>query len=105
MRYLYGDSAPFPHAFNFLATLERFMAAGTKVVKLESEARNLESMAATSAATRVKALDELESFHEQIIAGIQERARRAAQRQTAEYVVQVVEHAARLVEDARRTTL
>ncbi len=105
MRYLYGDSAPFPHAFNFLATLERFMAAATKVVKLESEARSLESMAATSAASRIKSLDELEAFHEQVIAGIQERARRVAQRQTAEYAVQVVEHAGRLVDDARRNTL
>ncbi|WP_394832905.1 hypothetical protein LVJ94_41030 [Pendulispora rubella] len=104
MRYLYGDSAPFPHTFNFLATLERFMAAATKVVKLESEARSLESTTASAAAARVKSLDELETFHESVIAGIQESARRATQRQTADYALQVVEHAVRLLEDARRTT-
>jgi len=102
MRYLYGDSAPFPHTFNFLATLEKFMAAATRVVKLESEARNLEVTTAASAAGRVKSLDELETFHEAVIAGIQESARRGTQRQTAEYVVQVVDHAARLVDEARR---
>ena len=104
MRYLYGDSAPFPHSFNFLATLERFMAAATKVVKLESEARSLESTSAASAAARIKSLDELETFHEAVILGVQESARRATHRQTAEYALQVVENAVRLVEDARRTT-
>ena len=37
MRYLYGDSAPFPHSFNFLSTLEAFMAAAARIVQLESE--------------------------------------------------------------------
>ncbi|HWL85792.1 MAG TPA: hypothetical protein VNO21_08325 [Polyangiaceae bacterium] len=88
-----------------MATLERFMAAATKVVKLESEARSLESVAAGSAAVRVKALDELEVFHDAVIGAIQDRAKRVAQRQTAEYAMQVVEHAARLVEDARRSAM
>ncbi|WP_394826154.1 hypothetical protein [Pendulispora albinea] len=104
MRYLYGDSAPFPHSFNFLATLERFMAAASRVVKLESEARSLENTGAVSAAARIKSLEELETFHEAVIAGVQESARRQTQRITADYALQVVEHAVRLVEEARRST-
>src|SRR6185503_7300875 len=37
MRFLYGDSTPFPLGYNFLATLEAFMAASTRMVLLDLE--------------------------------------------------------------------
>ena len=41
MRFLYGDSAPFPLGYNFLATLEAFMTAATRIVQLEADTREL----------------------------------------------------------------
>ena len=55
MRYLYGDSAPFPHSYNFLSTLESFIGAAARIVKLDSESRSLEITTAQQAAARVHA--------------------------------------------------
>jgi hypothetical protein len=103
MRYLYGDSAPFPHPFNFLATLEAFMGAAGRIVSLESESRSLQIGTASTAAERVKSLDELETFHEAVMRAIQDSAARATTQQTQEYARQVIEHAGRMVDDAKRT--
>lgn len=103
MRYLYGDSAPFPHSFNFLSTLEAFMAAAARIVQLESESRQSQVQAAAGAAARVKSLEELETFHEAVMRAIQDSAARSTQPQTAEYARQVVEYAAHLVDDAKRS--
>jgi len=102
MRYLYGDSAPFPHSFNFLATLDTFMAAAAQVVKLESEARVMETGAAQTATARVKSLEELETFHAAVMRAVQDSARRTIQPETQEYVRQLIEQATRFLEDAKR---
>ena len=62
MRFLYGDSAPFPLGYNFLATLEVFMTAATRVVQLESESRELARHAEDLAAGRIKGLEALDQF-------------------------------------------
>jgi hypothetical protein len=103
MRYLYGDSAPFPFPFNFLQTLEAFMGAAGRIVALESESRTLQITTAATAAERVKSLDELEAFHEAVMRAIEDSAARATSSQTQEYARQVVEHAGRMADDARRT--
>lgn len=102
MRYLYGDSAPFPYTFNFLATLETFMAAAAQVVKLESEARAMEGGMAATAAARIKSLEELETFHGAVMRAIQDSAKRTLAPQTSEYAERVVGHAAQLMDEAKR---
>lgn len=103
MRYLYGDSVPFPHAFNFLQTLEAFMVAATRIVVLESESRGRQMVTAKAAADRVRALEELETFHEAVMRAIQDAAARNTTMRAATYATQIAEHASRIVEEEKRT--
>jgi hypothetical protein len=41
--YLYADSEPFPHSFDFLATLRAFLACGSAVLSAVSELERLEN--------------------------------------------------------------
>lgn len=102
MRYLYGDSAPFPHSYNFLSTLESFVGAAARIVKLDAESRTLEITTAQAAAARVLGLDELEAFHGTTMRVIADSAGRTAQPGTVEYARQVMEYAAGIVEGAKR---
>ncbi len=103
MRYLYGDSAPFPHAFNFLQTLEAFMGAATRIVVLESESRGRQLVTAKAATDRVRALEELETFHEAVMRAIQDAAARNTSLRAADYARQVAENASRIVEEEKRS--
>jgi hypothetical protein len=105
MRYLYGDSSVFPHKFNFLSTLESFVTCGVRVVQLESEARSLQIGTASAAAVRIKAIEDLERFHQVIVQAVQESTTKSMSAQTTEYSKQVVDFAARLVEDNKRAVV
>lgn len=105
MRYLYGDSSVFPHKFNFLSTLESFIACGARVVQLESEARSLQIATASAAAVRIKASDDLDRFHQVIVQAVQESTTKSMQPQTTEYSKQLVDFATRLVEDTKRAAV
>lgn len=102
MRYLYGDSAPFPHSYNFLSTLESFVGAGARIVKLDAESRSLEITTAQQAAARVASLDDLENFHGTTMRVIADSAGRNAQPGTVDYARQVMDTAANIVEQAKR---
>ncbi|MBP9111217.1 MAG: hypothetical protein KBF88_00345 [Polyangiaceae bacterium] len=93
MRYLYGDSAPFPHTFNFLSTVEGFLTAATRSVQLESESRALEVNAASAAAGRLRGMDELQAFHEAVVRAIQDSGSKRTSPVSAEYVRNMVDHA------------
>ena len=45
MRYLYGDSVPFPPQYDFLAALEVFCTQAARVVRLDAETRALRKAA------------------------------------------------------------
>ena len=105
MRYLYGDSSVFPHKFNFLSTLESFVTCGVRVVQLESEARSLQIGTASAAAVRIKAIEDLERFHQVIVQAVQESTTKSMSAQTTEYSKQLVDFAARLVEDNKRAVV
>jgi hypothetical protein len=64
MRYLFGDSTPFPLPFDFLRTLEAFMTAGTRVVLLEHRASTLSDETFAAKQERAKGLETLIRFHE-----------------------------------------
>lgn len=73
MKYLYGDSSPFPLDFNFLATLEAFLPPATEVVMLEHEARAQARRNAEATAARLTDLTAAET-----LAGRMVRAAEAA---------------------------
>jgi hypothetical protein len=102
MRYLYGDSAPFPQQYNFLQTLETFVAAATRASRLDAEARAIQDRTAEAAVLRAKSVVALEAYHNQVVRQIQESASLSTEPQVVEYARQVIDLAMRFVEDAKR---
>lgn len=104
MKYLYGDSAPFPLGINFLATLEAFMTSATRAVELELRAGRLVSEAADVSRARVKELEALESFHTIVMRAIGDTAVKVNQSVARDYANKVGEFAARFVEEQKQAT-
>lgn len=105
MRYLFGDSSPFPPQYDFLAALEVFCTQAARVVRLEAESRALVKAGEESAAARVRAVDELEAFHREAVGALDDGATGSAQPLVRDYVRQVGDLARRLVDEARRQAL
>lgn len=102
MKYLYGDSEPFPLQYDFLKTLELFMKAATRVVQLESEVSNAQREAQETAAAEARTLEALEGFHAGAAHALQEAALKSGQPVANEYVTALRDHGQRLVEERRR---
>jgi histone H3/H4 len=105
MRYLYGDSAPFPQQYNFLQTLETFVSAATRAARLDAEARSIQDKTADTAVQRAKSVVALEAYHQQVMRYVQESAAQSPDPQVVDYARQVLDQAVRFVEDAKRTTV
>jgi hypothetical protein len=105
MRFLYGDSAPFSLGYNFLATLEVFMTAATRIVQLESDARELTRQAEELAAGRVKGLEALDQFHTVVMRAVQDTAQKVQHAHALEYAHKVAQFASSYVEEHRRVTI
>ena len=105
MRFLYGDSAPFPLGYNFLATLEVFMTAATRIVQLESEARDLARQSDELAAGRLKGLEALDQFHTVVMRAVQDTAQKVQHAHALEYAQKVAQFASSYVDEHRRATL
>src|SRR5437867_4371441 len=105
MRFLYGDSAPFPLGYNFLATLEAFMAAATRIVMLEAESKQLVKQIDLVAAGRVKGLEALEQFHTIVMRAVQDTAQKVQHQHALDYAAKVAEFALHYVDEHRRSTL
>jgi hypothetical protein len=105
MRFLYGDSAPFPLGYNFLATLEVFMTAATRIVQLESDARELTRQTDELGLGRVKGLEALDQFHTVVMRAVQDTAQKVQHAHALEYAQRVAEFASRYVDEHRRGTL
>ena len=71
MRFLYGDSAPFPLGYDFLATLDAFMAAATRIVRLEFASRDAALGVDEAARLRGIGQSELDRFHDVVTMSIQ----------------------------------
>lgn len=63
MRYLFGDSVPFPPQYDFLAALKVFVEQGTAAARYDGEGRAAMETAETDAAIRTHAIEALESAH------------------------------------------
>lgn len=70
MRFLYGDSAPFPLGYDFLATLDAFMAAATRIVRLEFASRDAALGVDEAARLRGIGQSELDRFHDVVTMSI-----------------------------------
>ena len=105
MGFLYGDSAPFPLGYNFLATLEVFMTAATRIVQLESDARALARQSEELAVGRVKGLEALEQFHTVVMRAVQDTAQKVKHAHALEYAQKVAGFASSYVDEHRRATL
>jgi hypothetical protein len=102
MRYLYGDSAPFPYGFDFLATLDRFLEESLKIVRADTEMHELVRRAEASAAARSQALLAVEALHVSATKLLEEGGMRLGGELAPEYAGRVVESAGRAMDDARR---
>ncbi len=101
MRFLYGDSAPFPLGYNFLTTLEAFMAAATRIVQLDHEARGVTQKADEGAQNRVRGLEALEQFHTVVMRAVADTAQKVHHTHALDYAQRVQEFASQYVEEHR----
>jgi hypothetical protein len=97
VRYLYGDSSPFPYGYDFLATLESFMTTASRVVQLATNARKVEAAADQSLVERMKGLEQIEHFHISTVEALQEAARDIQNQLVREYAGRVIESAVRVL--------
>jgi hypothetical protein len=63
MRFLYGDSVPFPPQYDFLAALKVFVDQATIAARLDGEGRQAVEIAEVEAANRQRAIEALEGAH------------------------------------------
>jgi hypothetical protein len=105
MRYLFGDSTPFPLGYNFLLTLEAFMGAATKIVQIEVENAQLVKQRDEIAQNRVKGLEALEQFHNVVMRAVQDTAQKVQHQHALEYARAVAEYATHYIDEHRRNTL
>lgn len=70
MKYLFGDSTPFPGSFDFLATLEIFMTAATKVVGLVGESQRQSEANAFEGEARVQGIRAVQVFNSVVVEAI-----------------------------------
>lgn len=104
MRFLYGDSTPFPLGYNFLTTLEAFMASATRIVQLDAEARALARQAEDGAQARLRGLDALEQFHTVVMRAVTDTAQKVQHAHALEYARRISEFASGYVEEHRQGT-
>src|SRR5690606_36884438 len=103
--YLYGDSTPFPLGYNFLATLEGFMAAATRIVQLEMESQLVSKQHDELAHSRMKGLEALEQFHTVVMRAVRDTAQKVHHQHALDYARTIAEHATQYIEEHRRATL
>lgn len=103
MRYLYGDSAPFPLGYDFLTVLEAFMTAATRIVELDGSIKRTQSEATAAANVRTQGLGSLEVFHVELRRAIDEASAEAHDALTRAYAAQVGDYMNHLVDDQKRT--
>jgi hypothetical protein len=102
VRYLYGDSAPFPHGYDFLATLERFLEDAARVVRLDSEMAELTADASAAELGRMQAIAALERLHLDVCQKLEDGGMRLGGDYAPDYAGRLLESATREIDEARR---
>lgn len=101
MRFLYGDTEPFPPQYDFLAALQAFVANASRAVQLDAEVRALRAAADAADAARTSTLTALTTFHESRMRSLAQAMPVDAEPPTREYVRQLSELALSIVEAAK----
>lgn len=114
MRYLFGDSKAFVYQFDFLATLELFMSAATRVVQLEGDAHKKARDLEAASEARVAGIEALTALHQSICLameasiGVSQTGPRGTMSAVdphpdlVEYVDRMKDHSARLIRERRQ---
>jgi hypothetical protein len=97
-RYLYGDSAPSPLHFNFLATLELFVVAASRAIALEREACDIDDAARRLVLERARAIESLERYHRSVMHSLRDSSSRQLDAFSHEYARTLSETAVRFVD-------
>jgi hypothetical protein len=105
MRYLYGDSVPFPPQYDFLAALDVFCSQAARVVRLDAETRALRKAAEEAAMTRARSVEVLDVFHREAVGALRDGAKDSTQPLVRDYVVQLSDLAQRIVDESRRQAM
>ena len=101
MRFLFGDSTPFPLQYNFLQTLEVFMASATRIVELDALSRREQLQIGESSNLRIRNVEALDRFHQAVMRALHDTSSRTTESLTVDYAQQLSEYANRIVEGAR----
>src|SRR6266568_5028232 len=101
MRFLYGDTEPFPPQYDFLGALEAFVANAAKAVKLDAEVRTIREGAAATEAQRAKSVEALAAFHEGRMRSLAQHMPVDAEQPVREYVRQLSDLALTIVDAAK----
>jgi hypothetical protein len=102
MRYLFGDSTPFPLPFDFLRTLEAFMEAGTRVIQLDHRAQRLADEAFSARIERAQGLEKAVQLHSTVLAAIAESGA-PTHALAAEYAKKLTQRATGLLNEQRNS--
>jgi hypothetical protein len=70
MKFLFGDSTPFPLGFDFLATLGHFMTAATTVVMQSGETRKQQEQIAAAMELRLSGIRAVQALNDSILSAI-----------------------------------
>ncbi len=105
MRFLYGDSQPFPLGYNFLGFLESFMTAATRIVELDGAIKRAVGEADEGARVRQHGIESLEIFHNELMRALGEASADTQHAMTLGYARQINDFAARLMEETKRNAL
>jgi hypothetical protein len=102
MRYLFGDSTPFPLTFDFLATLDAFVACAGQVVRLESESNAQERRVSDDAELRTRTVEGVDRFHQTVLRAMRETSMKSLDTEVIDYATDITDHATRYVEGMRQ---
>ncbi len=103
MRYLFGDSTPFPLTFDFLATLDAFVVCAGQVVRLDAESLTEEKQVGQDAELRTRAVEGVDRFHQTVLRAMRETSMKSLDREVIDYATDITDHATRFVEDMRHS--
>lgn len=104
MRYLYGDSVPFPPQYDLLAALKVFIDQASTAAKFDAEASTALESVEAEAAQRTHGAEMLEAAHHAVAHAIG-TATAGGSALIADYARKVQEYAAQIVAQARQEAL
>ncbi len=101
-RFLYGDSSSFPFDFNFLGTVEAFMAAASHVVLGETETKGQAQAAAAAERARGETLTAMKGLHQRLMLALERATNDEAYNTARDYTSELQEAAKRIVDRHHR---